>query len=135
MVFQPNQVAPSSDSKTNASQRLDTSQLNGRTSDMNMVDALQNATVLKAPDIEAQAPLAPAPKPAPAPKRDIITDCCICLDSFSNSPADLRLIKTQCEHLFHEACLRMWINSRLGEGQDVTEPECPSCREKFKWRD
>lgn len=126
MVFQPNQVAPSSESKTNVSQ---TSNLNGRTSDVNMVDAFQNTTVFKAPDIE---PAAPA---APAPKRDMITDCCICLDSFSNAPADLQLIKTQCQHIFHENCLKMWINSRIGEGQDVAEPDCPSCREKFKWRE
>jgi len=46
-------------------------------------------------------------------KMDIVEACCICVDEFSNAPIEEKLVLTNCSHLFHEKCLRQWVETRL----------------------
>ena len=41
-------------------------------------------------------------------------ECCICLDAGSN-----KFMKLNCEHLFHEKCIKQWIRQNNS---------CPICR-------
>ena len=43
--------------------------------------------------------------------------CSICLED--QWPADMKVVKTTCEHLFHKDCFVPWIKSKLS---------CPYCR-------
>ena len=71
-------------------------------------------------------------------KMEMIEACCICVDDFDVNSETL-LIYTKCKHLFHETCLRQWVNTQLKVGEEirldiysreigVSNPECPSCR-------
>jgi hypothetical protein len=67
-------------------------------------------------------------------RRDIMDTCCICVDEFENAPADELLVETECNHLFHERCLRQWVETRLKPNarNQILTPECPCCRVEIK---
>ena len=60
-------------------------------------------------------------------KLDIQESCTICIEDFESNPQDEELlIKTHCGHLFHQKCLKGWIEAQIKK--KVEKPECPSCR-------
>jgi len=46
----------------------------------------------------------------------LIKECSICLDDFKQGE---NIIKLNCNHIFHYACINEWI---------LIKPECPECR-------
>ena len=54
---------------------------------------------------------------------EIESSCCICLIDYDGS---VEVIKTVCNHVFHEDCLKQCIE------QKYPACECPFCRTKFE---
>ena len=59
-------------------------------------------------------------------KEDITgISCNICLDDLSTNQS---VIKTPCSHLFHSACIKEWLNTKI-ESRKVGS--CPFCRSQI----
>jgi hypothetical protein len=52
------------------------------------------------------------------------TECTICRDEFH--PEEW-LLKTHCNHYFHQNCLEKWVETQLGENHSVEMGTCPLC--------
>mmetsp|Transcript_13568 Transcript_13568/g.9581 ORF Transcript_13568/g.9581 Transcript_13568/m.9581 type:complete len:80 (+) Transcript_13568:945-1184(+) len=47
-----------------------------------------------------------------------ITECCICLDAFTEGKDDL--LRVRCKHIFHEKCLTSMIDMKIeAESRDI----------------
>ena len=53
------------------------------------------------------------------PEESKYFDCSICLKSFDETPSEEIMQIPNCEHVFHEACLRRWF---------LQVQICPMCR-------
>lgn len=49
--------------------------------------------------------------------------CSICCDEFENGKSDI--IDTPCHHIFHEECLKKWVDT------NILDPFCPNCKYNF----
>jgi hypothetical protein len=52
------------------------------------------------------------------------TECAICRDEFH---PEERLLKTHCNHCFHQKCLEKWVETQLGDNHSVEMGTCPLC--------
>ena len=52
------------------------------------------------------------------------TECAICKDEFE---PDQWLLKTHCNHCFHDKCLETWIETQLNDNHSVEIGTCPLC--------
>ena len=50
--------------------------------------------------------------------------CTICLEEFSSSP-EAKLVRMDCSHVFHQACIYPWLENR--------STTCPCCRRNINW--
>ena len=68
----------------------------------------------------------------PKPKLEMQDSCAICFEDFNDH--QVALIQTDCSHIFHEQCLRGWVEQKLKilnvDMEDM--PECPNCRKSIK---
>ena len=48
--------------------------------------------------------------------------CSICLEEFQSAESAKRVVQTTCNHLFHYACIDLWLSRN---------PSCPNCRAVF----
>ena len=54
--------------------------------------------------------------------KEIHKECPICIEEFTEN-IEKRLVLTDCNHCYHENCLREWI---------IQHSNCPVCRHEFK---
>lgn len=82
--------------------------------------------------IRSPAPLEPVyqPKPIVKAKPDVKAeeenDCSICREPVGAKVADT--VVTKCHHLFHDGCLKAWLDSSAHK-------DCPNCRTPLQQRD
>ncbi|RKO83311.1 hypothetical protein BDK51DRAFT_16872 [Blyttiomyces helicus] len=72
---------------------------------------------------EASPAVPPSPplKPPPRDLSDVVTDCIVCFETFSEGTSVRRLI---CGHFFHVDCIDLWLMEKTAI--------CPLCRHSFK---
>ena len=54
--------------------------------------------------------------------KEIHKECPICIEDFSETHPEKRLVLTDCNHCYHETCLKDWLLQRAN---------CPVCRHDF----
>lgn len=60
--------------------------------------------------------------------------CSICQDEEIKFWQPNVWIKTKCQHVFHQICLKNWEEKCKKETQDFTCPNCRTVLSKFDWR-
>lgn len=55
--------------------------------------------------------------------KEIHRECPICMEEFTETLPEKRLVLTDCNHCYHEKCLREWLFQKTN---------CPVCRHEFE---
>lgn len=84
----------------------------------------------------------PAAPPSPyVPRRQSLTDCLICHESFESSEGPLHIVhcRAQCGHNFHNECMQPWVEHLRDvartTGRQRAPLNCPYCRSRWAWTD